>query len=90
MEDQYPYATVYDQECALYGSLQNSLTNEQWYEHFNTLINGGSMFGVTRQLQIPLEHVSAEIGTTNFEDLSDSDQDDIRVNAKEYNMSSWD
>ncbi len=28
-EDQYPYATVYEQECTLYSFSQNSLSNEQ-------------------------------------------------------------
>jgi hypothetical protein len=31
-EDQYPYATVYEQECTLYSFSQNSLSNEQWYK----------------------------------------------------------
>jgi hypothetical protein len=47
-EDQYPYATVYEQECTLYSFNQNSLTNEQWYERFNTRIDVGSAIGVTR------------------------------------------
>lgn len=48
-EDKYPYATVYEQECALYGFLQNSLINEQWYECFNTKISSvaGSAIDVT-------------------------------------------
>ena len=33
---QYWYATVYDQECALYGFNQHNLINEQYYSQFNT------------------------------------------------------
>ena len=35
-KDQYCYATVYDQECALYGFNQHNLINEQYYSQFNT------------------------------------------------------
>jgi hypothetical protein len=73
-EDQYPYATVYEQECALYSFNQNTLTNEQWYERFNTKIDVGSVIGVTRQHQILLDTVAAKLGTTKFEKLSDKDQ----------------
>ena len=69
-EDQYPFATVYEQESALYSFNQNILTNEQWYERFNTKIDVGTAIGVTRQHRILLEHVAAEDGTTKFEDLS--------------------
>jgi hypothetical protein len=87
-EDQYPYATVYEQECTLYSFAQNSLTNEQWYERFNTKIGVGSVIGVTRQHQILLEHVTAESGTTNkFKDLSDADQEDVRAKAEEWYLS---
>jgi hypothetical protein len=59
-EDQYPYATVYEQECTLYSFNQNALTNEQWYERFNTHIDVGSAIGVTHQHQVLLEHVASE------------------------------
>jgi hypothetical protein len=86
-EDQYPYATVYEQECTLYSFTQNSLTNEQWYERFNTKIDVGTAIGVTRQHQILLEHVAAENGTTKFQDLSDADQEDVRKKAEERYLS---
>ena len=48
-EDQYPFATVYEQECTLYSFNQQTLSNEQWYERFNTKIDVSSAIGVTRQ-----------------------------------------
>jgi hypothetical protein len=30
-EDQYPFATVYDQELSFYSFNQDSLSNPQWY-----------------------------------------------------------
>jgi hypothetical protein len=59
-EDQYPYATVYEQECTLYSFNQNTLTNEQWYGRFNTRIDVGGAIGVTRPYQVLLEHVASE------------------------------
>jgi hypothetical protein len=86
-EDQYPYATVYDQECALYDFSQNQLSNEQWYERFNTKINVGSAIGVTRQHQILLEHVAAEEGNVKFKDLTPEEQLEVRTKAEERYLS---
>jgi hypothetical protein len=61
-EDKYPYATVYEQECTLYSFNQNTLSNEQWYESFNTRIDVGTAIGVARQHQVLLEHVASEAG----------------------------
>jgi hypothetical protein len=59
-EDQYPYATVYEQECTLYSFQQNILSNEQWYERFNTRIDVGTAIGVTRQHKVLLDHVGSK------------------------------
>jgi hypothetical protein len=40
------------------------LSNEQWYEQFNTRINVGTAIGVTRQHTVLLEHVAQESGTS--------------------------
>jgi hypothetical protein len=41
MEDQYPFATVYDQELAFYSIRQETMSNPQWYEKFNTKVDVG-------------------------------------------------
>jgi hypothetical protein len=46
-EDQYPFATVYHQELAFYLFRQDSLSNPQWYEWFNTKVDVGMAIGVT-------------------------------------------
>jgi len=86
-EDQYPFATVYEQECALYSFGQNQLTNEQWYERFNTKIDVGTAIGVTRQHKVLCEHVAAEASTTKFEDLPEAEQLIIRDQAEERYLS---
>ena len=44
---QYLYATVYNQECALYGFNQHNLTNEQHYERLNTKVDVVEAIGIT-------------------------------------------
>jgi hypothetical protein len=86
-EDQYPFATVYEQEFALYSFQQHTLTNEQWYERFNTKIDVGTAIGVTRQHRVLLEHVAAEHGPTLFNDLGVDEQTDVRNRAEERYLS---
>jgi hypothetical protein len=47
MEDQYPFATVYDQELNFYSFRQETMSNPQWYKKFNTMVDVGSAIGVT-------------------------------------------
>ena len=38
-EDQYPFATVYNQELGFYAFRQENLSNPQCYERFNTKVD---------------------------------------------------
>ena len=51
MEYQYPFATVYDQELGFYAFQQETLSNPQWYERFNTKVDVVQAIGMTRQLK---------------------------------------
>jgi hypothetical protein len=62
------------------------ITNEQWYERFNTRIDVGSAIGVTRQHHILLEHVASESATT-FDAMSAADQFETRQKAEERYLS---
>jgi len=48
-KDQYPFATIYDQEIGFYLSKQESLSNPQWYKCFNMKVNVGRVIGITRR-----------------------------------------
>ena len=48
-EDQYCFTTVYTQECALHCFNQQNLTNNHYYESFNTKDNFGEAIVITRQ-----------------------------------------
>jgi hypothetical protein len=60
-DDQYPpFATVYNQQelLAFYSFRQESLSNPQRYERFNTKVDAGDVIGVTRQHKVLLEYVA--------------------------------
>jgi hypothetical protein len=59
-EDQYPFATVYDQELSLYLFKQETLSNPQWYERFNTKVDVSEAIGVTRKHKVLLDYVAQE------------------------------
>jgi hypothetical protein len=70
MEDQYPFATVYDQELGFYSFWQETMSNPQWYKKFNTKIDVGLAISVTQQHKVLLEYVAQENHTLTFTALS--------------------
>jgi hypothetical protein len=46
-EDQYPFATVYDQELNFYSFRQETMSNPQWYKKFITKVDVASAIGIT-------------------------------------------
>jgi hypothetical protein len=59
-EDQYPFATLYDQELSFYLFKQETLSNPQCYERFNTKVDVSEAIGVTRQHKVLLDCVAQE------------------------------
>ena len=86
-EDQYPFATVYDQELAFYSFRQETMSNPQWYERFNTKIDVGNAIGVTRQHKVLLEYVAMELHTKAFAALTTAEQQVVRTDAEERYLS---
>jgi len=86
-EDQYPFATVYDQEVALYSFKQESLTNAQWYERFNTRVDVAKAIGVTRQHKGLLEYVAQKLHTAAYETLTEPQKIAVREDAEERYIS---
>jgi uncharacterized protein YodC (DUF2158 family) len=82
-EDQYPFATVYAQELAFYSLKQDSLTNPQWYERFNTKVDVGAAIGVTHQHKVLLEYVAMELHQQAFATLGAAEQQAVRDDAEE-------
>jgi hypothetical protein len=86
-EDQYPFATVHAQELVFYSFKQDSLTNPQWYERFNTKVNVGTAIGVTRQHKVLLEYVAMELHQQAVATLGTAEQQAVCDNAKERYIS---
>jgi hypothetical protein len=82
-EDQYPFATVYDQEISFYLLKQDNLSNPQWYEHFNTEVDVSGAIGVTHQHKVLLEYVAQESYSRAFTDLGPMEQQLVRDVAEE-------
>ena len=87
-EDQYPYATVYEQELSIYGFQQNTLSNEQYYEKFNTKIDIANAIGINWEHKALLEHqAGAKHGGATYDSLNDAEQAAVREEAKEAYLS---
>ena len=64
------------------------LSNEQWYERFNTKIDVGAAIGITRQHQVLLEHVAKEASPPiAYENMSPAAQLATRADAEERYLS---
>ena len=78
-EDQYPYATVYNQKLSMYTFKQEDLTNQQWYERFNTRIDISQAIGITHLPQVLLNHTCEELHPgTKYKAHSKSEQQIIQ------------
>jgi hypothetical protein len=86
-EDQYPFAMVYAQEQAFYSFKQDSLSNPQWYDRFNTKVDIGTAIGVTRQHKVLLEYVAMELHHQAFDTLGATEQQAVREDAEERYIS---
>jgi hypothetical protein len=87
MEDQYPFTTVYDQELGFYSFRQETMSNPQWYEKFNTKVDVGSAIGITRQHKVLLEYVAQENHTLTFATLSAEQKQAVRKDAEKQYIS---
>jgi hypothetical protein len=86
-EDQYPFATVYDQELLFYLFKQETLSSPQWYERFNTKVDVSESISVTRQHKVLLEYMAQESYTKSFEGLGVAEQKLLRDDAEERYVS---
>jgi hypothetical protein len=82
-EDQYPFATVYEQEASFYSFRQEHMTNPQWYDRFNTKVDVGEAIGVTRQHKVLLEYVAQELHQKTFMSLTRDEHHAVRRDAEE-------
>jgi hypothetical protein len=87
MEEQYPFATVYDQELGFYSFWQETMSNLQWYEKFNTKVDVELAISVTGQHKVLLEYMAQENHTLAFTALSAEQNQAVCEDAKECYIS---
>ena len=73
-EDQYQFATIFEQLTTLVSFLQNSYTNDLWYEKFNTRVDVARAIGLSLQHKTLLNLVAAEKGKT-FDTMTKEEQE---------------
>jgi hypothetical protein len=78
---------VYNQDLTFYSFKQDSWSNPQWYERFNTKLDVGEEIGVTHQHKVFLEYVAQELHTQIFTDLGAAEQQVMRDDANENYVS---
>jgi hypothetical protein len=86
-EHQYPFATLYDQELGFYSFWQETMSNPQWYEKFNTKVDVGPAIGITQQHKVLLEYVTQENHTLAFTALSAEQKQAVHEDAEEWYIS---
>jgi hypothetical protein len=78
---------VYDQESSFYSFKQETLSNPQWYERFNTKVDVSEAIGVTQQHTVLLDYVAQESYTKSFEGLGVAEQKLVRDDSEERYVS---
>ena len=85
-EDQYCYATIYNQDCALYGFEHHNLTNEQYYAIFNDKVDVVEAIGITRQHCVIIGCMAKETLKT-FDEISSDEKLELIKDTKERYLS---
>jgi hypothetical protein len=85
--DQYPFATVYDQELGFYSFRQETMSNPQQYVKFNTKVDVGSAISITRQHKVLLEYMAQENHRLAFTALSAKQKQVVCKDAEESYIS---
>ena len=80
-EDQYPFAIVYEQELLLYSFHQNTMTNDQWYDQFNSKVDDVTAIGFTRQHSVILECTAKSTHNASYQDITDDQKIGIQTDA---------
>ena len=71
-EDQYPFATVYNQKLVFNAFRQDNLSKPQCYERFSTKVDVRESIGVTRQHKVLLDYVAQELYNQTFSALTEA------------------
>ena len=82
-DDQYPYATFFEQDKVLVCFHQHELSNAQYYEKFNTRVDVAKAVGVTRTHKGAVSHTAKLLHKKEFEDLTNDEKVAVKDEAEE-------
>jgi hypothetical protein len=74
IEDQYPFAPVYEQSLAVLNTKQGGLSNVQWYEGFNTQHNVAHSVGVELGCKALWEYCAKSKHSMSYDALGTANQ----------------
>jgi hypothetical protein len=72
---------------SFYSLKQETLSNPQWYERFNTKVDVSEAIGVTQQHNVLLDYVAQESYTKSFNDMGVAEHTPVRDDAEERYIS---
>jgi hypothetical protein len=86
-EDQYPVAVLWEQLSNVANTKQGNLTNNKWYDHFNTKVKVAKSVGVSFDFQKIWEYCVLEAHKAAYTLLKPDEQEAVRVSAWEKFLS---
>jgi hypothetical protein len=86
-EDQYPVAALWEQLSNVANAKQGNLTNNEWYDCFNTKVEVAKSVGVSFDFENIWEYCALEAHKSAYTLLLPDKQEAIRVSARERFLS---
>ncbi len=82
-EDQYPVAALWEQLSNVANAKQGNLTNNEWYDCFNTKVEVAESVGVSFDFKKIWEYCALEAHKAAYTSLRPDEQEDVRVSTRE-------
>jgi hypothetical protein len=86
-EDQYPVAALWEQLCNVTNAKQGNMTNNKWYDRFNTKVEVAKSVGVSFHFKKIWEYCAQEAHKATYISLRLDEQAAVRASAKERFLS---
>ena len=86
-EDQYPVAALWEQLCNVTNAKQGNMTNNEWYDRFNTKVEVAESVGVSFHFEKIWEYCAQEAHKATYILLKPDEQAAVRASAKERFLS---
>lgn len=86
-EDQYPIAALWEQLCNVTNAKQGNLTNNEWYDRFNTKVEVAESVGVSFEFKRIWQYCAQESYKKSYEELQPEEKSTVRTSARERFLS---